>query len=984
MTPPNDKLIGQGIKYAPANVIFPKGKLHEQGFNYALAEALRQVRARWRENPSFVICERKGTFRGEAIRPDILIDDRRMSKVVVECAFGGDNDKDAKERLDQGICATAIAVSIPAEFEQLDVKAAEQKLCKGALFEYALLQHDRDGELFRFPETGYTKGSVRGLAALIQAASAPKSRVEQVAEEVAELIDEAATELGHGLPAQDITQIFAKMHQRTILTAFRTVVVLWLDAMLVHSHLYTHEAVTEPLGEDMRPSNLIELWRKILKINWYSIFDPAIEVLENVSIRARAQTSYSLECLVNAVEAIETARLGDHVSISGELFPKISDDRKQAAAFYTTPAAAELLTSLLIRENDGHDWRDPKLFRSLQIADLACGTGTLLRAAFRRVRTFHESVGGNSQTIGELHTNAMESGIKAADVSPIAVHLTNSGMALAGGGNTYGKTSIGWVSVGEPDQGHLTTGSLEYFKAESLINMYELFDDLGGSTSGETTERYPIAVNNRSLDYVVMNPPYSRTRGGQSAFDIAGLSEQQRRGCQTRWGNLIRNEPALKTAGMAASFLSLARNKVKRGGRIGFVLPLTAAFAESWTVTRQMIVEEFEDVLVLARAGGEDSEAFSADTGMSEMLLVATHRKAQGSPKPIRCVTLKRIPQRLGEAGEFGRSILHTLDIFQGDSHPIFAGTEELGQISVFHPEGGEPWSHLGVLSADLAVAARRLVTEGVLPDFTGGKDMPLQLPITTIDSLFDVGPTHHLIGHVYNATQKCGAFVLHPISRPAEARHGIRSLWKADAKTQNRLLVDPTHKLTRWGTTEAVNKMLSQRGSLHYSRNMRWTSQSLLAASTQIDSLGGRAWTTLKHPDKRVLKAFALWANSSLGLITHWTRASRTQKGRGSTQVKAIVSMPAPDVAKLDSEILSAAANKFDALCRKELRPACQAHADPVRAEIDLFVVEMLGMPKSQAKNCVKALRELWCAEPTVHGDNKKALMLLKEKGLI
>ena len=981
MTPPNDKLTGQGISYAPANVIFPKGKLHEQGFNYALAEALRQVRARWRENPSFVICERKGTFRGEAIRPDIQINDSIMSKVVVECAFGGDNDKDAKERIKQGYCSTAITVAIPTEFEQLDVKAAEHKLCKGALFEYALLQHDRDGELFRFPETGYTKGSARGLAALIQAASAPKSRVEQVADEVAELIDKAVEALSLGLPERDITKIIAKMHQRTILTAFRTVMTLWLDAMLVHSHLYTHEAVTEPLGEDMRPSNLIEVWRKILKINWHSIFDPAIDVLENVSVRARAQTSRSLDYLLKAVEAIETARLGDHVSISGELFPKISDDRKQAAAFYTTPAAAELLTSLLIRENDGHDWRDPKLFYSLRIADLACGTGTLLRAAYRRVRTLHESVGGNSESIAELHTNAMEYGIKAADVSPIAAHLTNSGMALAGGGRSYGKTSIGWVSVGEPADAHLTTGSLEYLKNNSLI---DLFADIGGSTGGRTTDKNPIDVDNRSLDYIVMNPPYSRTRGGQSAFDIAGLSEQQRKGCQKRWGNLIRNEPALKTAGMAASFLSLARNKVKRGGRIGFVLPLTAAFAESWTVTRQMIVEEFEDILVLARAGGEDSEALSADTGMAEMLLVATHRKVQGAPKPIHCVTLKRIPQRLGEAGEFGRSILHTLEILRDHSHPIFAGNEELGQISVFCPNGGEPWSHLGVLSADLAVAARRLVTEAALPDITGGKDMPLQLPITTIDSLFDVGPTHDLIGHPNTATAKRGAFVLHPISRRAEARHGIRSLWKADAKTQNRLLVDPTHKLTRWGTTEAVNKMLSQRGSLHYARNMRWTSQSLLAASTQIDSLGGRAWTTLKHPDKRVLKAFALWANSSLGLITHWTRASRTQKGRGSTQVKAIACMPAPDVRKLDSDNLSAAANKFDALCRIELRPACQAHADPVRSEIDLFVVEMLGMPKGQAKNCVKALRELWCAEPTVHGDNKKALMLLKEKGLI
>ena len=980
-TATKDRLTELRVSYAPAGFAAQKGKLHQQGFNYALAEALRQVRARWRESPAFVICERSEAVWGAAKRPDILIDDHRMSKVVVECAYGGDNDKDAKERLEQGICSTAVAVSIPPEFAQTDVKEAERLLCGGALFDYALLQRDADGDLFRFPESGYTKGSVRGLASLIQAASTPKSRVEQVIDEVADLIGQAVEALSHGLPERDVTKIIAKMHQRTILSALRTGTTLWLDAMLVHSHLYTHGSVREPLGADMRPSNLIKVWQNILKLNWHSIFDPAIDVLENVSIRARAGTSHSLNRLAKAVEAIETARLGDHVSISGELFPKISDDRKEAAAFYTTTAAAELLTSLLIREDDGHDWQDQNLFRSLRVADLACGTGTLLRAAYRRVRTLHESVGGNSQTTAELHKNAMEYGIKAADVSPIAAHLANSGMALAGGGKSYGKTSIGWVSVGEPANAHLTTGSLEYLKNSSLV---DLFADLGGSTGGRNADENPINVNDRSIDYVVMNPPYSRTRGGQSAFDIAGLSEKQRKGCQQRWGALIRNEPAVKTAGMAASFLSLARKKVKPRGKIGFVLPLTAAFADSWAVTRQMIAEEFEEVLAISRSGGEASEALSADTHMAEMLLVATHRKFPGPPKPICCVTLRRIPQRLGEAGEFGRSILHALDIMRGDSHPIIAGNEELGQASVFYPAGGEPWSHLGVLSADLAIAARRLVTEGVLPDITGGKDMPLKLPMTTIDSLFDVGPTHDLIGHLHTAKAKRGAFVLHPISRPAEARHGIRSLWKADARTQNRLAVDPTHKLTRWGAEDSVNKMLSQRGSLHYARNLRWTSQALLAASTQTDVLGGRAWTTLMHADARALKAFALWVNSSLGLITHWTRASRTQKGRGTMQVKAIADMPCPDVAALDSQALSAAANKFDALCTKELKPACQAHADPVRAEIDNFAVEMLGLPKTQARQCVNALRELWCIEPTVHGDNRKALELLFKKGLV
>lgn len=150
-----------------------------------------------------------------------------------------------------------------------------------------------------------------------------------------------------------------------------------------------------------------------------------------------------------------------------------------------------------------------------------------------------------------------------------------------------------------------------------------------------------------------MNPPYSRTRGGQSAFDIAGLSDRDRAACQKRWRELTKGEPVSNQAGMAASFLALARQKVKPGGRIGFVLPLTAAFADAWRRTRQMIQEEFENIIAVTASDG----SLSADTGMQEMLLTATRAKKSRQSSPIRCVTLRSVPSRLGEAGEVARAI---------------------------------------------------------------------------------------------------------------------------------------------------------------------------------------------------------------------------------------------------------------------------------------------------------------------------------------
>ena len=237
------------------------------------------------------------------------------------------------------------------------------------------------------------------------------------------------------------------------------------------------------------------------------------------------------------------------------------------------------------------------------------------------------------------------------------------------------------------------------------------------------------------------------------------------------------------------------------------------------------------------------------------------------------------------------------------------------------------------------------------------------------------------MIGHRHGKAEG-GAYVFHPITRRAEIRGSNRALWSADAPEQRCLVTDPTHKGTIFNRA-IMRRIRGKVGSLHYARGMRWTSQALLAASTKAKVFGGRSWVSLMHKDANVCRAFALWANSTLGLITHWTQGSRTQVGRAPAQVKAIHAMPCPDLSKLSTAVLRKAAEDFEELASLPLKPACQAHADENRAKIDAAVIAMLGLPKGRASDAVVALREWWCAEPTVHGDKKDALRLLEEAGL-
>ena len=326
-----------------------------------------------------------------------------------------------------------------------------------------------------------------------------------------------------------------------------------------------------------------------------------------------------------------------------------------------------------------------------------------------------------------------------------------------------------------------------------------------------------------------------------------------------------------------------------------------------------------------------------------------------------------------------------------GASHPITVGDSEVGCITAMATSGGGlPWNMVGVTHGGLALAADAL-TRGTL-DHVVGTPIPLGLEMGTIEEIFDVGPTHHLIGH-RKGNEPIGAFEFHPVVSDTDAIGVDRALWEADARKQRSLRLLPTHKgLAPPGVGSAGDRdtIRATASTLFYARNFRWTSQSLLAGTTSQPTLGGRAWTALGHPDIRVRKAFALWWNSTLGLAIHWTQGQRTQHGRSTTQIGALKKIPCPRLDRLAPAALDMVAARFDVLSHRDLRPAKNAAKDPVRMEIDEVVSAMFELHKiqpdsgegltgellqnldseSEINDATGILRELLCAEPSVHGE--------------
>lgn len=120
---------------------------------------------------------------------------------------------------------------------------------------------------------------------------------------------------------------------------------------------------------------------------------------------------------------------------------------------------------------------------------------------------------------------------------------------------------------------------------------------------------------------------------------------------------------------------------------------------------------------------------------------------------------------------------------------------------------------------------------------------------------------------------------------------------------------------------------------------------------------------------DDRFDFTFAVWGNSTLGLLNFWWHSSRQQTGRARISIRLAESLPILDLRALSDEQHAKARQIFDEFRELEFKPAYIADADPVRASLDQMVIcDLLGF-ESDVLEGVRRLAAKWCAEPSVHG---------------
>ena len=885
----------------------------------------------------------------------------------------------------------------------------------------------------RFPSSGFITGDARNLVEFVRPAAEPADLIQQAADTLANgaavaahaIVEAAALNTTVGVNiAEKLRQPWpvgktddpkqAKADQEARLQTANMATTMIINALAYQQNLDGYSGIKglaqirdETAGKRLTKDAVIAGFDQILDVNFWPIFHVAKELL--LQIPASTASNILEQMASTADGIIEATR---HNDIAGTVFQRLIADRKTLKTYYTTPEATTLLTHLAIP--DDLDWSNPETLKQYRISDYACGSGGIMLAAYQRVRDLYRLHGGNPD---ELHEHMMKDCLTACDIMPAAVHLTASLLSSVSPTVPYESTRCilfpfggqrktnqngplmvdeNGAPVKETDRkgrplvslGSIALLNLNGPKMQTVLPLDEQ------AALGAHGERRGLEVimTPLSQSLVAMNPPFTRptkhapfgttdhVEPKNPAFAAFGTTDKEQEAMKRLERRLGNNTISDGNAGLGTTFTAIANNMVQSGGNIALILPTSAMMggsydtgdgqAYSWQRLRNLLYDYYDGIAVVSIAQPEKKDsAFSADSDFADCMVIARRVPTGRTPsRRAHFVNLIACPASKLEAQETARAIKRAIaNTTEKDAwNRVEIGDDEIGFVRYENTEQNRKWTTLRISEPTLVERAKRLQHgELSLPQRADS----IQIPVATARSLAQVGPVHRdIIGRS---------------NSPFSKRDGYKStdeypmLWNHDKKgqtLQSSMLVQPdSHGEVRDKRDKAAEQMWNESAThLHINQDFQFNANATAAAFTELPSLGGRAWPTLKAASRQQEKVLCVWLNSTLGMIAYWVESNRNQDGRGGITVTAIPDIPMLDVTKLNQTQLDDAVKIFDDLQEKKLLPANEAWRDKVRQDLDKrLLTEVLGLGDKVVEQ-LGILRRQWCNEPTVTSTKK------------
>ena len=917
------------------------------------------------------------------LQPDILITADDRAPVVVEAEYmpAYTAEDEAKARLGLQLASdgkrieAAIALRYPADVaDASDIDGA----IRSERLEYAVFYEDET----RFPVSGWLNGGVSDLADLIRLVSVSERAVDAATDVLEQGIERAVAVLDNmGRLRPAINQEIARLLGMDDLPPTRRMAcAIIANALIFHERIAGMHAEVKPLNllwtsaEDNPRDKLNAAWDDVLQINYWAIFAIARDIVNQLPAHDAAQI---IDRLRDTAQRISSGGAIFAHDLTGRIFQRLIADRKYLATFYTLPASSALLARIAVAKLKDVDWADANAIGNLRVGDFACGTGALLSAVYEQFSIRHEHAGGSAAS---LHKAMMEDALYGCDVMPSAVHITGATLSGIQPNIGYENSRLYTMPYGRQADGSVKIGSLDLLQTSSVMTLFNTSDPAlrTGSIGEETAAQIAVDIPDDGFDIVIMNPPFTsntkhRDAEGNilnAAFAAFGADISDQDSMAARLIQLARGSHYHGHAGLGSAFASIADKKVRPGGVVALVLPLTAINGAAWAKFRELIGTQYADATIVSIASTGRDMAFSSDTGMAECLVVARKLKPEEKPSMrAEFVSLTHRPGGFVESREFARGIaadaeLNRLEDGPYGGVPIYCGEELVGEALDAPIDGyATGWGVARISDASLAQVAHSL-SEGKL--WLPAAAETHELPIARLSEVGQRGlDSQMVISAAHNAP-----FTKHPPSPTAT----YPALWNHNARNETRMVCVPDSQLrARRGMGTRVAEIWATASRVHLNRHFTFGSQALAIAFTEYPSMGGAVWPNIQFSDGRFDCAFTIWGNSTLGLLCYWWHSSRQQSSKAGMTVRAAESLPILDLRALSDAQLATAQEIFDEFRELELQPAYLADADANRALLDRRVVcDMLGFDDAVYEG-VRMLAAKWCAEPSVHGGKRR-----------
>ena len=814
------------------------------------------------------------------------------------------------------------------------------------------------------PERPIRTGSVADLADQIRALPLELEGVDRVvaaAAVVGYALEQAATQVaGHARISRRIADIIASTDQeKDRAAALRIGCLVLFNALAFQDRLAAANedvpTVNEALGRGT--PGLRDAWRSICDdIDYVPVFELAADILDVLVDGPDEVQAPVVAPLLKAMQ--DTRRLEGH-DLSGRLFHTLLTDAKFSGAYYTSVPAATMLARLVFHDWPPKvDWSDHEFPASLNVADIACGTGTLLMAVAAEAERRHTDAGGRN--VAELHKAMVEQALHGYDVQLSAVHFAAASLAMLNPDIRFDRMNLYVMPLGA-EASNVYLGSLDFLGTDEAAVQFALSgDDVGVVTrdpervsgGGRRGVKEGVIAKLPDLDLAIMNPPFTRSVGGNLLF--GSLPQTERRKLQKELSRRLKSMDASATAGLGAAFVAAAAPKLRPGeGRLALVLPATVCTGPSWQQTRALIERDFALDTVIA-SHDPLRWNFSDSTDLSEALLIATRRSEDDTAKRRTAfVNLWHNPDGVLDAHRVAQAITTTVPAKLEDTGTALLEVDgqHVGEV-VSIPESklvGRKWSGVQFARADLIRSALRLLDDGEA--WVPGEEETARIPLCRLDELGQVGPDRR---DVWDGFERTDATTAYPMVENHDTEQRKRLATKPDKYLAPLVEPRPGRRL------KPADQLWPKTGRLLVGARFRLNTVRVVAMRSETGVLASM-WWPIKVEGQSMEKTFAVWMNSSLGLMTLLAIRNTTQGSWVQLKKADLGELSVLDPRRLSSSQLKRLARLFDKVAHEEFERLPRMTLCPARRSLDDGIARILDLPD------LGKLRELLASEPVV-----------------